>query len=377
MTDDEIIERLRTARPFPAVPARIGGHDVRVETVPMPDGATTTVFRVRDGRVTVLRAELGSFREDVAAALLDLPAEPSGVVRAVALHVAGLALDRAVVRGPGVEFPADPVLSARTVSVDVAHRSEVLDGEDAAAFLLTTTGKSLGLPLHDWNREPLARADARLLDDWPGGPIRRSRRRFPWPAERLLTQIAPEGPSGVRVEIRDVRGYELVVQRRWDRIVGTLTPPGGGTVQEVDVPRRLAWRAFAPIFRGEDVTGLETVIEGAAETDVLEMRYQTEDRGWAELPALHTLEDCEARLSRHIARTPGNWAVFTSRSDAVVQVSCEDGGRLWLETPDAAAGRSRGRFVTGDEAARMLRILASEDRSAVEELGDLETVSWD
>lgn len=343
------------------------------ETVPLPAGPVTIIFRVRSGRVTVVRATNGSYREDMAAALLAIPDEPADIVRTAPLHVPGSVLDRAVVLSAG----DTPYLADRTVSVYAAHRSEVLEGETQDAFLFTTTGKGISLPVHDWNREPLPRADARLLDDWPGGPIRRSKRRFPWPAERLLTQIAPEGPSGVRVEIRDMRGYELVVQRRWDRVVGTLTAPDSEFTREVDVPRRLAWRAFAPVFRGEDVTELATVIGGAAETNMLEMRYQTEDRGWAELPALHSVEECEARLDRHIARTPGNWAVFTSRSDAVIQVSCEAGGRLWLETPDAAAGRSRGRFVTGDEAARMLRILASEDRSAVEELGELETVSWE
>ena len=92
------------------------------------------------------------------------------------------------------------------------------------------------------------------------------------------------------------------------------------------------------------------------------------------LPVMETLDNCVARLDRQILRAPGNWAVFSSRSGAVIQVKCTDDGRLWLETPDPATKQSPGRTVTVEEAATLLEILAREDRSAVADLSGTETV---
>lgn len=50
--------------------------------------------------------------------------------------------------------------------------------------------------------------------------------------------------------------------------------------------------------------------------------------------------------------------------------------RLWLETPEPAHHRSRGRYVTRAEASTMIQALARENRVAVDDLGDLETVAW-
>ncbi|GAA4608379.1 hypothetical protein BJY16_006812 [Actinoplanes octamycinicus] len=407
MTDEEIVERIRKARRREPRQERIGEHTVLVDTVRLPGGVLTTVHRVRDGQVTVLQAGAGSFREDVARALLDVPAVPAATVQPVPIDVPGLRLDRALVLGPvgeqdeggqdeggrdkdrekdgqdkgGQERGRNDEWEARAVTVVAVHHSEILPGESPEAFATASSSRGTGLAHHldDWNRQPVPRADARLLDDWPGGVMRRSERFHPWHAERMLTRVAPDGPSGVRVEVRSMAGHVVVLRREWDRGVGTLTFPDG-TATPVDLPRHELWARLGPIFLGDggdDRTGLVTVAPGTPEVDVLEMRYQTEDHGWASLPRMDTLDSCVARLDHQILRTPGNWAVFTSRSDAVIQVECTEDGGLWLETPDPATQRSLGRLVTVQEASSLLELLAREDRSAVPELPGVETVAWD
>ncbi|GAA4057333.1 DUF6891 domain-containing protein [Actinomadura miaoliensis] len=85
----------------------------------------------------------------------------------------------------------------------------------------------------------------------------------------------------------------------------------------------------------------------------------------------------EARTVLH-ALTPreNNFAVFEGRSGGVVQMRWEKGRRLWLESPDPAAGCSRGRHVTPDEADDLVAVLAREDRVALDRLGDVKTVPW-
>jgi hypothetical protein len=150
-----------------------------------------------------------------------------------------------------------------------------------------------------------------------------------------------------------------------------------GTPTPVDLPRHDRWTALGPIFAGESLSTRVTALPGTPEANVLEMQYQTQDRGWTSLPLMESLSNCVARLDRRILRTPGNWAAFTSRSDAVIQVKCTSEGRLWLETPDPVAERSHGRRVTVEEATTQLEIPARKDRSAVAELPGVDTVPWD
>ncbi len=372
MTDEEIAERIRRERPTEVTPAVIGGHPVLIDTVRLPGGHVTTVHRVRDGQVTVLHAGADSFREDVAAALLDVPPVRAATIMPIPIDVPGVRLDHALVLAP-VLARDEPA-----VTVVAVHHSEFLPGETEKAFHAAISSHGTGLVhrIDNWDRHPVPRADARLLDDWPGGMMRRSQKFHPWQAERMLSAVAPDGPAGVRVEIRTMAGHVLVLQRRWDRATGTLTFPEG-TSTPIDLPRGELWTRLGPLFLGADPGELVTVAAGAPETDVLEMRYETQDRGWASLPRMEGLGDCVARLDRQILRTPGNWAVFTSRSDAVIQVECTDAGELWLETPDPATKQSRGRVVTLPEAAGLLEILAREDRSAVADLPGAEDVDWE
>ncbi|SCG38933.1 hypothetical protein [Micromonospora inositola] len=63
------------------------------------------------------------------------------------------------------------------------------------------------------------------------------------------------------------------------------------------------------------------------------------------------------------------------RSGGVVQM-CWQGDRRWLETPHPETATATGQHVTLAEAEQMITILATEDRVAVDELGDVVTKPW-
>lgn len=369
----------------PAESARIGRHDVLRETLRIPRGDVTSVYQIQDGRVVVVRARDGSYRDDVAAALLDAADEVAGAdslgaaVHVRPISVTGFPLDRAVVLGPAASrcFAGTPALAARSVRVLPAHRSEVIDGEDSAQFWYVMSSMCLGAIDGLWARQPNPRAAMLLLDDWPGGPLVRTARPVPIAAETLMGSYLPGVPRGVRALVRDVRGYELVLHREWDQLTGTLTAPQQPAGTSVAVGRQRAWEAFAPLFRGADPDlGALTAGGGAREADLLEMTYSSRDRGYASLPVPAALDECLDRIRIHLTRDPGNLASFNGRSGAIVQLVHEGGGRLWLEAPDPAARLARGRHVSVTEAERMLTVLAREDRSAVSELGNLEILRY-
>ncbi|GAA1602109.1 hypothetical protein [Actinoplanes couchii] len=425
MTDDEMIEALHRAYHRESEPARLGDHQVRIMSFEVGGGLLTTVFRIGDGRLTLLRAAKGTYREDVAIALLDAVdqvGDPGRQVHTRPLTVDGFPLDRAVVLHPVDAFSRRPELNTITTLAAPAHRGEVRPGESPEAFALVTGGV-LNLRLAEWSRSPTPRADTRLLDEWPGGPLDVSDQAHPMSAESQLTGVAQGIPAGVRLELTDVRGHRLVLTRSWDRLTGTLLPaapaspatptapaapaaPAGpdapGTPATpagpdapatpatpagpdataaaplpVDIPRQEVWPLLAPIFAGDPIPHANLVVPGSPEEDILEMTYQTADCGHAERPFLATLESCAKRIKNHIVRTPGNWAVFRSRSGATVQLAHEDHDPpLWLETPYPEQNLSRGRHVTVDEATRILTVLCREERSPVPDLADLQTVPW-
>ncbi|SDT70504.1 hypothetical protein [Actinoplanes derwentensis] len=405
----EILDAIHRAYRRETEPARLGDHQVRIMSFPLGGhGPMTTIFRIRYGRVTLLRAAKGTYREDVAIALLDaadrVPADPGESVHVLPLEIDGFPLDRVVVLRPVDEFRRHPALNAITTLAAPAHRSEVRPGESRETFE-QVTGGVLCLPLGEWSRPAQPRADTRLLDEWPGGQMYPTEATLPWPAATQLTRVANDLPPGVRLELTDVRGHRLVITRSWDRLTGTLFPPsspdspafpvpsaspappfspeslpspGADDSLPVDVPRLAAWAALAPIFSGDPIpSASELIVPGSPEEDVLEMTYETTDRGHAERPFLTTLESCTKRIQNHILRTPGNWAVFTSRSGAIVQVRNEDHDPpLWLETPYPDEHLSRGHHVTIPEATRILTTLAREDRTPVPDLTNLQTIPW-
>lgn len=380
MTDDEILEAIHQACRKQTEPARLGRHRVRILATTVGQGPLTRIFRISNGRIVLLRAAKGSYRADVAIALLDavdrVPADPGDTVHLRPLQVDGFPLDRAAVLHPADEFRSRPELGAITTLAVPAHRSEIRPGESREDFQQVTDG-ILRLPLSDWSRPPTPRADARILDEWPGGRMYPTEIAYPWPAENQLDRVAREIPAGIRLELTDVRGHRLILTRDWDRTTGTLFP-ADGTPLPVDIPRLTAWPRLGPIFSGAPLPQpSELIVPGSPEQDVLGITYHTTDCGHADLPFLETLANCEKRITNHILRTPGNWAVFRSRSDAVIQLRHEDHDPpLWLETPYPDKALSRGRHVTRAEATRLLTVLAREDRSPVPDLDDLQTVPW-
>jgi hypothetical protein len=264
------------------------------------------------------------------------------------------------------------------------HRSEVVDGEEYEAFWPGVIGKNLTIRHYDWTREPSPRADVRRLDDGVGGLYRRNRnsRRSSKPAlvkaRTVLKQHLPALADDVRLSVMDVRGHDLRLHREWDRLRGTLQIPGEAAAVEVDIPRGSAWAVFGPLFGGADFEAATLEAQPPPEP-MLMMRVNDAERRRHDRDGHPTsLEECLRWLDA-LAPTDGNHLVFSGRSEGVVQMRWQGPGepRLWLETPEPARRRFRGRYVTRDEAATMIQALAREDRVAVDDLGDLETATWD
>ncbi|WP_026411099.1 hypothetical protein [Actinomadura oligospora] len=386
MSDDApLVDLIQEGRPSPAVPARVGRHDVLVEQ----GFIGVFVYQIRGDRVLVVHANKGH-RDDVVAALLDAvddiadAGDLGSIVRLRPIEVPGFALDRAALLGPGhTDFFRDGPLADRGMQVIPVHRSEVVDGEEYEACRPGIVGKNLSIRHYDWTREPSPRVDVRRLDDGKGGPFRRTRdsRRSSKPglmrAQLVFAHHLPVLPDGVRVSAMDTRGHDLRLHREWDRLRGTLQIPGRAEPVDVDVPRLAVGEVFGPLFGGADFD--PAALEAAPPPEhMLMMRVNDRERRRSDAddhPA--SLDECLRWLDA-LAPTDGNHLVFSGRSDGVVQMRWEGPGepKLWLETPEPAHLRSRGRHVTRDEAETMIRILAREDRVAVDDLGGLETVPW-
>ncbi|GLY78679.1 hypothetical protein [Actinoallomurus iriomotensis] len=390
MTEDAPLEDLiREGRIGTFAPARIGGHDVLVETDPIG----TSVYQIRGERVLTLRGNKG-YREEIVAALLDAvddlaDADDLGsIVRLRPIEVPGFALDRAALLGPGhTAFFKDKPLADRGMQVIPVHRSEAVDGEEYATFWPGVIGRNLGIRQLDWTREPSPRADVRRLDDGEGGLYRRKgSRRSPKAgtvtAKTVLKHDLPGLLDGVRLSAMDVRGHDLRLHREWDRLRGTLHLPGGSEVVDVDIPRLSALAVFGPLFAGADFDAAALAAASASPPeDMLEMRVNDEGRRRYDNEAHPaSLEECLEWL-RALCPHDGNFLVFVGRSGGCVQMMWQSKPesqepRLWLETPELEHGRSRGRHVTLDEAEQMITVLAREDRVAVDDLGDLEHVPF-
>ncbi|WP_283137105.1 HEAT repeat domain-containing protein [Rhizohabitans arisaemae] len=87
-------------------------------------------------------------------------------------------------------------------------------------------------------------------------------------------------------------------------------------------------------------------------------------------------EDCRDQLLRLTPRV-GNFAVFETSGDTVLQFRWEEGLRLWAETPDVTERCSYGRHVDIDEARSLITTLGHEGRVGLADLGPLETVTWE
>ncbi|MEV0399592.1 hypothetical protein [Actinoallomurus sp. NPDC050550] len=381
-----LTDLIQEGRASPAVPARVGHHDVLIES----GFVGVFVYQIRGDRILVVHANKG-YRDDIAAALLDAvddlaDADDLGsIVRLRPIEVPGFALDRAALLGPGqTDFFKNRSLADRGLQVIPVHRSEAVDGEEYEAFWPGVIGKNLAIRHYDWTREPSPRADVRRLDDGVGGLYRRNRhsRRSSKPAlvgaRMVLQHDLPALADGVRLSVMDVRGHDLRLHREWDRLRGTLQIPGKAEAVDVDIPRLSAWAVFGPLFGGADFEPAALEEQRPAE-HMLMMRVGDSERRRHDRDDHPTsLDECLRWLDA-LAATDGNYLVFAGRSEGIVQMRWQGPGepRLWLETPEPAHHRSRGRYVTRDEAATMIQTLAHDDRVAVDDLGDLETGTWD
>jgi hypothetical protein len=373
-----IADLIANCRNRPPVPARLGRHDVAVEH----SFVGTFVYQVRGDRILVVQANRG-YRDDVAVALLDAvdgfaEGDHGAAVRLAPIDVAGFPLDRAALLGPGCsDFFKKSPLAPRGMQVIPVHRSEAADGEDYESFW-PVLGWDEGLRHQQWTRDPSPRADVLRVDGVPDG------RTGITQAKWVLGQVLPGLPDGAELTVADVRGYQLRLHRDWDRLRGTLRfPAEARAAVAVDIPKNAGWAVFGPLFSGGayDPAAFEPAALDALPPPAPMLMLKVNDaerRRYddAEQPA--DLETCLRWLDA-LAATDGNFLVFAGRSGGVVQLRWEGPGepRLWLEAPELAERRSRGRHVTRDEAATMVEALAREDRVAVDDLGDLDTVNWD
>ncbi|TDB85728.1 hypothetical protein [Actinomadura sp. 7K534] len=378
---------------------RIGRHDVLVE-----EGKVGTfVYLFTDDRVLVAKANRG-YREDVMEALLDAVAdlvdgEFGDTVHARPIDVPGFALDRAVLLGPGQTGfweSRDPELRARGLQVVPAYRGEVADGEPAERFRRAVLGKGLSVREGHWDRDPVPRALV-TRDNGPKHGITVPKARdVVISAETVLDNYAESIPPGIEILLRDVRDRELRLRRDWDRFNGTLVD--GRSELEVSLPADRLWERLGPLFHGED-TGAATLVAGPEESaPMLMVRVHNRYRSDGPMSPV-TLDDALIWV-RSLEPVDGYFLTFAGRSDDAVQMMWmggpemkppetfpeqrrewaaelrREGPRLWLEAPFPEKRELHGRFVTTEEAERMVTILAVEDRVAVHELGDLEINTW-
>lgn len=342
-----LIDLIQEGRPGPAVPARIGHHDVLVER----GSFGVFVYQIRDDRVLVVHANKG-YRDDIAAALLDTvdTDDPGSTIRPRPIEVPGFALDRAVLLGPGhTDFFRDGPLAERGTQVIPVHRSEAVDGEEYEAFWPGVIGKNLAGRHYDWTREPSPRADVRRLDDGKGGLYRHNRnsRRSSKPAlaqaRNVLRNQLPALADGVRLSIMDVRGHDLRLHREWDRLRGTLQIPGKAEVIDVDIPRHSAWDAFGPLFGGADFDPAALTAEWPPEHILMMWVNDSERRRHDDDGHPTSLDECLRWLDA-LAPTEGNYLVFAGKSEAVVQMRWQGSRLCWKPpsppTPVPEAGTS-------------------------------------
>jgi hypothetical protein len=380
-----LADLIQKGRPSPAVPARVGHHDVLMES----GFVGVFVYQIRGERILVVHANKG-YRDDVVAALLDAvddlaDADDLGsTVHLRPIEGPGFALNRAALLGPGqTDFFKNTPLADRGMQVIPVHRSEAVDGEECEAFWPGVIGKNLAIRHHDWTREPSPRADVRRLDDGTGGLYRHNRhsRRSSKPAlvkaRTVLEQHLPSLPDDVRLSVMDTRGYDLRLHREWDRLRGTLQIPGKAEAIDVNIPRLSAWAVFGPLFGGAAFEPAVLEAQRPPEHMLMMCVNDSERRRHDRDDHPASLEECLRWLDA-LAPTDGNHLAFAGRSEGVVQMRWQGPGepRLWLETPEPAHHCSRGRYVTRDEAATVIGALAREDRVAVDDLDNLETVTW-
>jgi hypothetical protein len=255
---------------------------------------------------------------------------------------------------------------------------DALDGSDTAAtgteIVAALTGHGLtprwsgsgGQGIHVpmvWQRRrsghdaafPTNAADGRVVQVTGGEPG--SLPDGTYPLWHLASLYLPWLATGATVRLQTA-GVSAAVTRRWDRLVAEL--PDGG---HVEVGR------FDGVRLIDMIAGKHLPVTDIPVEDGLVEAF-TQYLPQVPYDAAGVID-----LLRRMPVYGKDFLVCVGRSGGCVQMKWE-GNRLWLESPDSAAGTSIGRHVSIDEAERMITILAAEDHVAVGELGDLETARW-
>ncbi|MCO8269836.1 hypothetical protein M1L60_04425 [Actinoplanes sp. TRM 88003] len=152
-------------------------------------------------------------------------------------------------------------------------------------------------------------------------------------------------------------GEEVAVALRAE---GLSVNWGGSAGQRIHVPLRWARR------RHGSMAAYGEKSSGTAELD-LEV---SQSHGEARPRNVLEVMDIVRRLP-----TRGQAWLSAVNDAGCVQVAWED-GRLWLETPDAAARASIGKYATLAEVEQTLTVLAVEQRVAVSELDGVTARPW-
>jgi hypothetical protein len=223
------------------------------------------------------------------------------------------------------------------------------------------TGRLAAMPSTDPDGGPDAIVEVEALDEWTGPYAPAD---GPMPAGRLALYL-PWLPERTRVRL-SMDGASVTVRREHDRLMGTFADPA---VEDLTVARRQPLRLVRAL-RGDPVDG---AAHHDTESGLLGVTYQhNAGNAYAAIP----MELTESvALLRHMPPRSGAWASYAGASGGIVQVKWEE-QRLWLESPDPAAGHSLGRHVTLAEAEQMITILAMADRVAVQDLDSLQTRPW-
>ncbi|TDC86822.1 hypothetical protein [Actinomadura sp. 7K507] len=358
---------------------RVGRHDVLVE-----EGKVGVfVYLFRDDRVLVAKANRG-YREDVVEAMLDAVAdlmdgELGDTVHVRPIDVPGFALDRAVLLGPGQTGfweKRAPELVERGLQVVPAYRGEVADGEPAKRFRWAVLGKGLSLRDGHWDRDPVPRALVTRDNGPERGMTVPKGRDMIMSAETVLDNYGKHITDGIEILLRDVRDRELRLRREWDRFNGTLVDDP--IESEVSVPVDRLWESLGPLFHGEDADAASLVTGPDVSLPMLMVRVHNRYRSDAAMSPV--LLDEALNWVRGLEPVHGHFLTFTGRSEGTVQMMWHADGpnrpELWLETTYPKKRELHGRFVTVEEAERMVTILAVEDRVAVGELGNLKVDTW-
>ncbi|MGC5020448.1 DUF6891 domain-containing protein [Micromonospora sp. DT47] len=176
-------------------------------------------------------------------------------------------------------------------------------------------------------------------------------------AVRLAALHLPWMPADARVRL-STDSVTVTVRREGDALIGVYDDPGRPT-------------ATAGRYDGMALLGRPPATTPAP-ADFVEATYE-HSVGHGNLVALEAAE--AAAIAHQLRPHTRDFLACGGRSGGVVQM-CWEADRLWLETPHPETATVTGRHVTPAEAERMITILATEDRIAVGELGDVVTKPW-